>query len=127
MTEAVLDTSAILALYNREPGADRVAEVIPNAVVSAVNLAEAAAKLLDKDVSERAIDTYLARLALQIIAFDAGQARATARMRPATRGFGLSLGDRACLVLAQSLDLPALTADQIWAELDIGVKVSLIR
>jgi len=127
MADAVLDTSAILALYNRESGAERVAEVIPNAVVSAVNLAEAAAKLLEKDVSETTIDAYLARLALQIVTFDARQARATASLRVPTRRYGLSLGDRACLVLAQSFGLPALTADRAWAELDIGIDVRLIR
>lgn len=41
--------------------------------------------------------------------------------------FGLSLGDRACLALAAELGIPALTADQTWAGLDIGVKVELIR
>jgi ribonuclease VapC len=127
MTEAVLDTSAILALYHGERGAERVAEAIPGGIVSAINLAEAATKLTDRDVAEAALDTYLDRLALQIIAFDALQARETARMRPGTRRFGLSLGDRACLVLARMLRLPALTADQEWAELDIGVEVRLIR
>jgi len=31
---------------------------------------------------------------------------------------GLSLGDRACLAVAGSLGLPALTADQAWMRLD---------
>jgi PIN domain nuclease of toxin-antitoxin system len=37
------------------------------------------------------------------------------------------LGDRACLALAQQLDLPVLTADKIWQRLDIGVSIQLIR
>ena len=86
-----------------------------------------AAKLVDKDVAETVIGAYLDRLALQIVPFDSRQARDTARIRRATRRFGLSLGDRACVVLAHNLGLPALTADRAWAELDIGVEVSLIR
>jgi PIN domain nuclease of toxin-antitoxin system len=44
-----------------------------------------------------------------------------------TRHLSLSLGDRACLALAGRLDLPALTADRAWVELDVGVDVRAIR
>jgi len=49
------------------------------------------------------------------------------RLRPATRGLGLSLGDRACLALGLRLGLPALTADGAWAGVSVGVRVELIR
>ncbi|WP_051758091.1 hypothetical protein [Prauserella rugosa] len=52
---------------------------------------------------------------------------ATAELWPHTRHQGLSLGDRACLALAQRLDRPALTADQAWKNLDLAVDVQLIR
>ena len=44
-TTYVLDASALLCLINGEPGSDRVAAVLPLAVISAVNLAEVATKL----------------------------------------------------------------------------------
>jgi PIN domain nuclease of toxin-antitoxin system len=50
-----------------------------------------------------------------------------ARLRPATRAQGLSLGDRACIALARRLGLPALTADTAWSRLDLEVTLQQIR
>src|SRR5204863_8283095 len=46
----VLDASAILALINNEPGADEVAEALPESVLSTVNLAEVIGKLVDAEI-----------------------------------------------------------------------------
>ena len=40
---------------------------------------------------------------------------------------GLSLGDRACLALARRLDVPAVSAEHIWADLDVGIEMKLVR
>jgi ribonuclease VapC len=41
---------------------------------------------------------------------------------------GLSVGDRACIALAQRLRLPAITAEREWTRLDIaGLVVTAIR
>jgi ribonuclease VapC len=40
---------------------------------------------------------------------------------------GLSLGDRACLALAESLRQPVLTTDRAWRGLSVGVEIRLIR
>lgn len=47
----------------------------------------------------------------------------------ATRPYGLSHGDRACLALARKLAVPAITADKAWAKVanEIGVEVEVIR
>ena len=42
-------------------------------------------------------------------------------LAPLTKPFGLSLADRACLVLARRLGLPVVTADRAWAKLDLGI------
>lgn len=52
---------------------------------------------------------------------------AVARLRLTTKTQGLSLADRACLALAERLDVPAVTADQEWAKADVGAEVQLIR
>ncbi|MFN0103785.1 MAG: PIN domain-containing protein [Bryobacteraceae bacterium] len=40
---------------------------------------------------------------------------------------GLSLGDRLCLATARLENAIAVTADRRWAELDLNVRVRLIR
>ncbi|MEB3338408.1 MAG: hypothetical protein VKJ46_13155 [Leptolyngbyaceae bacterium] len=65
--------------------------------------------------------------ALQIYPVDELQARSIAKLRLSTQAQGLSLGDRACLALALILNLPDLTCDRLWANLNLGVTVNLIR
>jgi len=129
MDKAVLDASAVLALIFAEPGGDQVEAHLPGAAISAVNIAEVATRLLARGMPEDTINTIIGSLQLSIRPFDQQQAMATARLRPATRSAGLSLGDRACLALAGTLQCPALTADQAWSSVadDIAVTVRLIR
>jgi PIN domain nuclease of toxin-antitoxin system len=125
----VLDASALLCLINGEPGADRVAAVLPRAVVSAVNLAEVATKLSDLGADVETARALLAPLHLVVAPFDEGAAFATGALRAATRDQGLSLGDRACLALAAERGATALTADKVWQGVSepVGVPVELIR
>lgn len=97
------------------------------AVVSAVNFGECVTKIAERgDDLERAI-AQLRSLPIRILAHDAEQAEHAGRLRAATRGRGLSYGDRACLALAAALGAPALTADRAWSDLDLGVRVEVIR
>ena len=126
LATAVLDASALLALLNGEPGADRVGQVLPDAIVSAVNCAEVYSKLSEWSVAAEGFDD-LVSVVPSVMAFDIGLARRAGELNAVTRRYGLSLGDRACLALAEREGLPTLTADRRWTELDIGVAVELIR
>jgi len=123
----VLDTSAILAMLWAEPGASRVDDVIEQAVVSSVNHAELIAKLVDRGASADQVEEVLAALNLMVAEFDVGQAGIAGALRRETRAKGLSLGDRCCLALARTEGLPVLTADKVWAELNLGIEVEVIR
>jgi PIN domain nuclease of toxin-antitoxin system len=116
-----------MATLENEPGAEKVLQVIHGAAMSAVNLSEVVAKLQQEDRDEGAIRRALDQLSLTIVPFDEAQAYATGLLRNATRSLGLGLGDRACLALARSMDLPAYTADRAWESLDVAVKVVIIR
>lgn len=95
--------------------------------ISAVNLSEAVAKLVDKGYLKEAIAENLAALKLDVRPFDHLQAEHAGLLRGATRQAGLSLGDRACLALAGEMRRPAATTDKAWAKLDIGIPIELIR
>ncbi|MBI2856698.1 MAG: type II toxin-antitoxin system VapC family toxin [Chloroflexi bacterium] len=127
MTRMVLDASALLALLNREAGAEVVAEALPEAVVSAVNISEVVAKLADVGMPEHAVSEALRGLALETLPFDLEQAYTTGLLTPSTKVVGLSLGDRCCLSLARMLGVPALTADRSWERLSAGIEVRVIR
>lgn len=127
MSSTVLDASALLAILNEEHGAERWAEAISEASMSTINLSEVVGKLADLGMSEREIRSVLDPLALDVIAFDAPQAYSAGLLRRETKGLGLSLGDRACLVLGRQMKAPVLTADRSWAKLRVGVEVELIR
>jgi ribonuclease VapC len=125
--DIVADASAVIALLAGEPfgGFDPVR--LSNAAISAVNLSEIWARLLELGMPESAIDAAVTRLDLQVVPFDEPQARAAARLRSTTRHAGLSLGDRACLALGLTLGRPVFTADRAWAGLEIGAEIVLIR
>ncbi len=123
----VLDSSAILAAYNNEQGADKVRDATGQRLVGAVNFSEVEAKLLERGMSQEAILLLESYLPCDIIDFDRAQASLCAKLRQLTKRRGLSLGDRACLALAIRENATVLTADRAWAGLDIGVTVELIR
>lgn len=129
MTDAVLDSSAVLALLWREPGSQAVAEVLAagQCAISAVNLVEVASKLAGRGAHADEISQAVDALQLEIAPFDRGAATAAGVLDLATRRAGLSLGDRAALVLAQSLKVPAYTADRAWLDVALDVDVRLIR
>lgn len=127
MSRAVLDASAILAFLRGEPGADVVAEYRGDALASAVNIAETATRLSHLGANPIEIRRAVALMAVDVVPFDAEQAYAAAGLYETTRARGLSLGDRACLQLASRSGLPALTADRVWAEVDVPAEVRLIR
>jgi ribonuclease VapC len=127
VSEYVLDASAVLALINREPGADRVEETLPQAVISTVNLAEIVTRLAARGMPEAEIRGVLSLLGLESVPFDEESAIQSGLLYSATHSAGLSSGDRACLALARSRNAVAVTADRAWGDLDLHVQVRLVR
>jgi ribonuclease VapC len=123
----VLDASALLCALVGEKGSESVQEALADACISAVNVAEVIAKLTERGVPFDEIMNIIRELNLDIVLFTVEHAVKSGAMRLTTKRFGLSLGDRACLALAQAEQAIALTADRIWADIDVGVEVRLVR
>jgi PIN domain nuclease of toxin-antitoxin system len=127
VSEVVLDASALLALLHREPGHEEVARVIPDAAISAVNISEVVSKLAESGMPGEKIEEALEGLALEICDFGRELAFQAGMLRLTTRSRGLSLGDRACLALGERLNLPVLTTDRAWEDLELDVEVRQVR
>lgn len=124
---AVLDASSLLAFLHNEPGAQRVWDALPGALVSTVNWSEVVQKALQRDADIAGLHDEFAQIGVEFVPFTVAQAEIAALLWPRTRASGLSLGDRACLALAMERRAPLLTADRAWSGLDIGVAVEQIR
>ena len=123
----VLDASALLALLQGEDGASEVRMALRSrAAMSAVNLAEVVGRLIELGTPVDEIHRGLGGLNLIVVPYDSGDAWATGLLRRRTRHEKLSLGDRACLALAFSRGLPALTTDRAWGRLGLGKTVRVV-
>ncbi len=129
MSRIVLDASALLALTRREPGADKVAEILAGSVMSTVTLSEAVGYYARSGASEAEIRAVFDVLRVERVPFDEELAYIAGLLLPKTRPAGLSFGDRACLALALRIGAKALTADRAWSQVTtaVGVEIEVIR
>lgn len=128
MNRVVLDASALLAILNQEPGAEKLTpELLSVAASGAVNLAEVQGKLVDHGLSaDEAWEAALSPIR-EAVSFTPEQAKIAGALIAKTRPLGLSLGDRACLALGLALNAPVYTADKSWKNLRLGVRIHIIR
>lgn len=130
---AALDASALLAHLRDEEGATVVREAMkPGAVISVANWVEVLSKLAERggDPGVAAAEMKGAGLiggVLTVEPITDDDCIAIARLRPKTKAHGLSLADRACLVLAERLGVPALTTDGAWSDANVKARVRLVR
>ncbi len=127
MPEYVLDASALLALLNKEPGAENVRPLMQRAIIGAVNFCETVQRLRRGGMSLEEVNAALTPLVSSPIPFDEQLAYVSASIHERTRDYGLSFGDCACLALALSRNLPAVTAERDWGKADTGVRIIKIR
>jgi ribonuclease VapC len=127
---AVFDSSAILALLLSEPGGDRVLSLLEGGYLSTVNLIEVHARMITLGADPTLAWNRVLNFQCQICPLTEAQARVAAELLPATRPYGLSLGDRVCLALAIERQAKVYTTDRIWKQvsknLSIGIEIEVI-
>ncbi len=124
---AVLDASALMALIRGESGADAVAACLSRAVISTVNQAEVQTKLVAAGLDEPLAWWHIAEAQCSSVPFDEDQARIAGGLVKATRPYGFSLGDRACLALAMQRKATVYTTQREWTRLGLDLKIEVIR
>jgi len=122
-----LDTSALLASLLRERGRQRVREVLGESCMSTVNFSEVLASFGRAGRDVPLIAKTLLAMPVELVEFTTDQATIAAELAQITRAAGLSLGDRACLVLARERRIPAMTADRVWSRLQLGIEIQTVR
>ena len=112
-------------MTNRAPILSLLSWTTP--LVSTVNYAEVVAKLVERGSTAIEVQSALQSLALTTMDFDVALAQRTGLLRRETMNRGLSLGDRACLALAEREGAPAMTGDRSWVGAVASVEIRLIR
>jgi ribonuclease VapC len=130
----ILDTSAILALIQHEKGAALVESALEadDCWMTTVNMCEVLGKLCEKGATLEDALVEFGHFGISVKVFDEDLAERAASLRTTTRPIGASLGDRACLALAQQAcragDTPVVyTAEQAWAKLEWPFRIVRIR
>ena len=124
---SVLDASAVIAIIRNEPGSDTVKAELRGSLISSVNLSEVFYKTWNKGASREVVQWAIKNLPLTSVPFDDEHAAISASIHDATLKKDISFADRACLALALSRELPVITSDRKWQDLEIGVEVRLFR
>lgn len=129
MPAYLLDSSAVLALFGSEPGAEVIQPLLGEAAIHSVQIAEVVKKLADRGVPANEAERAVTALALPVVeSFRADDAVYSRRYCHR----GISLGDRICLTVADRAGMTVVTAEHRWKEMveadaSLPVKVLLIR
>lgn len=123
----VLDSSALLAYLQQERGAQRVRQVLDQAVMSTVNWAEVVGKARTAEIDTTGLLLELETLGLSVLPFSVTQAEIAGSLVEVAKPLGLSLGDRACLAVAMDRREKVYTADRAWSALTADFQVETIR
>jgi PIN domain nuclease of toxin-antitoxin system len=116
-----------------EPGGERINQMLDDLdrgkeleiLISSVNWCEVLSRMERAQLAITGEELEAAMAGVQIVPFGKSEAEFAAKFTTISRA--LSLGDRACVALAASRNCAAWTADRVWAQMKLGVKLELLR
>ena len=133
MSKCVVDSSVILTLINNEPYTiNDLDEIVrKNSLICSVTYVEILSKLIEKKISNRDSLEHLLKSVYckHIYQSNDNINSIAAELSIYKKSHNLSLGDKYCLALAKTFELPVYTADKAWKSLEniIDVNIILIR
>jgi ribonuclease VapC len=131
----VLDASVLLTFVWNQPGSERIAALLPDAVIPASALVEtlyiAAGQRMTGTIAQleqRILGTGLK--VEPVLGADVGRAAeliALSRRMNLDDGKGLSLGDGLCIAVAERLGLTVISNDDHWLDIELSVRCVSLR
>ena len=122
---SVVDASVVLAWLQDEAGADEAEPWLMEGVIGAANWSEVLQKVAQHGAPAGVVARLLASFGLTVVDVTRTDAEIAAVLWQ--RGTSLSLADRLCLALGVRANLPVVTADAAWTQIDGGPDVVLVR
>ncbi|MCR4277670.1 MAG: PIN domain-containing protein [Candidatus Berkelbacteria bacterium] len=123
----LLDSSALIAYVNDEPGGEQLAKFLNEPLaISAVNLAETILKLRRLFPGKTfGVETFR-KLQLKILPFSQSDLKACVDNFSGNEK-DISLADKVCLATAAARHCSVITADRSWTKLELPIEVICIR
>ena len=133
VNRVVLDSAAVLAMIQGEPGGERVEALLDakelgadvQVLMSWVNWCEVLTRTQRDNRAMTGDELTGALVGVELSVFGPVDAELAATYALVHRA--LSLGDRACLALAIERKATVYTTDRVWKSLDLGMKIEVIR
>ena len=127
--KVLLDSSALLALFHNEKGAEKVWSIIGEGgvAISAINYSEVVGKFSELGKDPQAVKDACDNMNIAIIPVDREIAHIAGLLRQSTKMLGLSIGDRICLSTAQVHSLKVITCDREWLHVRTAAEIDCIR
>lgn len=122
----VLDTSALIALLQNEPGSEVIKDKINKSIISSVSLCELITFLSRNQIEENDIDEIIENMVPEVIDFCSTVSTIGGKLIKITQDYALSLGGRACIATGLHYGLEIYTADKIWDKLNGKIKASIV-
>lgn len=132
----VVDASAVIAWAFKEQGYADVGSLLPRAVITSAQAIEVLARSYRKGLpaGEPVVLDALLEMGVQIESVTADDVERAAFLIATSTLHGrggrmgtLSLGDAMCIAVAERLQLPVVTGDRAWLEVETQVPVYLFR
>lgn len=123
----VLDASALLAFLFKETGHEIVAGYLDDCCISSINLLEVASRFSRDGLDPEPVLETITSLGIKIIPFEASHILPIAKLAKVGKEHGLSQADRICLGTGLVMELPVLTADKVWQDIELDLEAIVFR